>query len=75
MVVYQVKVTPQSRESVVEELANNRLKVFLTAPAREGKANKVLITLLSKYFGVPKSAVMILSGVTNRNKKIGIRHA
>ena len=38
----------------------------------DGKANEALIKLLSKEFGVPKSAIKIVKGETGRNKTISI---
>jgi hypothetical protein len=48
------------------------LKIKVTAPPREGKANRELIKFLSKLFGVAKSRIAILSGESSRNKRIFI---
>jgi uncharacterized protein (TIGR00251 family) len=44
------------------------------APAREGKANREVITLISMTLGVPKNRVRILSGETSTMKKILIEN-
>jgi uncharacterized protein (TIGR00251 family) len=48
------------------------LRVKLTRPALEGRANKQLCEILSKYFGVPKKHVRIVSGEHSQHKRIDI---
>ncbi|MDR1255227.1 MAG: DUF167 domain-containing protein [Puniceicoccales bacterium] len=48
------------------------LRVKLTCPALEGRANEQLCEILSKYFGVPKKHVRIVSGERSRHKRIEI---
>jgi hypothetical protein len=57
---------------VVGEMADGTLKVKLTAAPVDGEANKELIKLLSKEWGVPKSNINIIKGLTSRNKIVGI---
>lgn len=49
------------------------LKVRITAPPVEGKANAHLMKFLAKVFGVPKSQVSFLSGETGRSKRLRIQ--
>ncbi|MCB1080313.1 MAG: DUF167 domain-containing protein, partial [Chlamydiia bacterium] len=44
--------------------------VRLTAAPEKGKANESLITILSKHFKIPKSAITILKGETSRHKVV-----
>ena len=46
------------------------LKVALTAPPVDGKANAELCRFLADKAGVPKSSVRILSGETSRTKVV-----
>ena len=48
------------------------LKVRLTAPAVEGRANQHLIAYLAKLFGVPKNSVILERGDTSRRKQLRI---
>jgi uncharacterized protein (TIGR00251 family) len=48
------------------------LKIRITAPPVDGKANAHLIKFLAKAFGVAKSRVQVASGETGRNKSIHI---
>lgn len=44
------------------------------APAREGKANREVVTLISMTLRIPRNRVRILSGETSAVKKILIEH-
>ncbi|MDO8697153.1 MAG: DUF167 domain-containing protein [Pseudomonas sp.] len=54
-------------------LHGERLKIRLTAPPVEGKANAHLLAFLGAAFGVAKSQVELLSGELNRQKRVRIR--
>ena len=54
-------------------LAGDVVRVSVTAPAREGKANAAAVTLLARTLGVPKSTVRILRGHTSRTKVVGVK--
>ena len=49
-----------------------RLKVSVTAAAEDGKANAALIALLAKRWKLPKSAITITAGTTDRRKLLFI---
>ncbi len=65
---FNVKVVPRSSRNKVEVLENASLKVKLTSPPVDGKANEALIEVLAEYFKVKKSAISILVGHESRNK-------
>lgn len=49
------------------------LKARITAPPVDGKANSHLCAFLASEFGVSKSAVMLESGASGRNKRVRIQ--
>ena len=49
------------------------VKLAITAPPVDGKANQAVIEFLSELFGVAKSSIVIVSGETGRNKLIAVR--
>jgi len=66
-----IKVIPNAgRNRLVEE--EGRIKVYLTAPPVEGKANKALIEFLSGHFKIKKSKISIVRGLTSREKIVEI---
>ncbi len=67
----EVKVVPGAKKNIIKEEAGI-LKVYLTAPAVDGKANKALIESLSEYFHVRKSQIEITKGLHSRYKTINI---
>ncbi|WP_108649345.1 DUF167 family protein [Dongshaea marina] len=48
------------------------LKLAITAPPVDGKANQYLIRFLAKQFGVPKQRVSLLRGQSSRYKQFSI---
>jgi len=53
---------------------DRRLKIRLTAPPVEGRANAHLIEFLAAQFAVPKKAVSIVSGDSARQKLVRIEN-
>jgi len=67
----QVKVIPNAKKSVIKK-EGEQYKVYLTAPAVEGRANQALIKALAGHFNVPKSGIQIIKGLKSRRKTIKI---
>ena len=68
---FRIRVIPKAKKNSIEKFGDG-LKVRLSAPAIEGKANKALIEVLAIYFNVKKSKVNILTGRKSRDKVIKI---
>ena len=66
-----VKVITQAKRTFLKE-EGGKLKVYLNAPAVDGKANKALVEFLAEHFSVPQSAVEIIKGLKSRYKTINI---
>lgn len=68
-----IRVTPRAKRSeIVEILPDDTIKVRLTAPPVEGKANEALIALLAEVLDVAKSRIEIIAGDTGRDKLVSI---
>lgn len=63
---------PGARHSEFTGMHGDRVKIRLNAPPVDGKANALLITFLSKAFGVAKNAIHIESGELSRQKRVRI---
>lgn len=72
--ILQLRVQPRASRDGLERWGEG-LKLRLTAPPVDGKANRHLIQYLAKCLGVPKSAVVIEAGDTGRDKRVRIRGA
>jgi uncharacterized protein (TIGR00251 family) len=68
-----VRVTPRaSNNEIVEIQEDGMVRIHLTAPAHEGKANEELIKFLSEILGAPKSHIDIVAGANGRDKLITV---
>lgn len=71
--ILSLRVQPRaSRDEIVGPHGEESLKVRISAPPVEGKANQYLIKFLAKAFGVPKSQVALLKGASGREKQLSI---
>lgn len=75
-----VRLTPKASRNRIEGVAAEAgegggavLKVSVTAVPEAGKANQALIALLAKTWKLPKTAIAIASGATDRRKTLFIR--
>ena len=68
----QIAVKPNARRAGVEKLADGTYRVSVNAPPREGRANEAVIEALADFFGVPKSSIRIVMGVSGRKKVVEI---
>jgi hypothetical protein len=69
---FAVKVHPRAKQNAVTGEIGNALKVALTAPPVDGKANQACIDFFAKLLKVPRSSVTIASGQRGRNKVIRV---
>lgn len=68
----RLKVVPRSSKDSNAGLLDDRLKVTITAPPVDGKANAHLVRWFAKLCGVSKSSVGVVAGETSRNKTIAV---
>ena len=67
-----VKVKANAKKEKVEKIKEGEYAVWVREAAKEGKANKAVIEILSGFFDVAKSRIEILQGEKNKNKLISI---
>ncbi|OGZ60650.1 MAG: hypothetical protein A2932_00435 [Candidatus Spechtbacteria bacterium RIFCSPLOWO2_01_FULL_46_10] len=67
-----VKVVSGAKKERIEKMDGGTFKIYVSAPAKEGKANKRLVELLADYFNVAKSAIRIKHGTRGPVKIIEI---
>jgi uncharacterized protein (TIGR00251 family) len=70
-----VRVAPRSAANRIQGAASDAggepvLKVAVTAPPEDGRANLALIALLAKRWRLPKRAVTIAAGAASRRKVV-----
>jgi uncharacterized protein len=61
-----VRVHPGARKNSVTGVHADAVKIALTAPPVDGKANEALIAFLADTLRLPRARVALVSGLTNR---------
>ena len=67
----KIKVIPGAKKELFKEDAAG-IKVYLTAPPVDGKANEALVGFLARHYGIRASRIQIIKGLKSRNKVINI---
>src|SRR3970040_519781 len=68
-----IRVTPRARKTeIAQVLEDGTIKVRLTAPPVEGKANEALLQFLSEVLGVAPNRIEIIAGMTGRDKLVSV---
>lgn len=68
-----IRVTPRaSRNEISEILSDGTVKIRLTAPPVEGKANQALIDFLADVLEIPRARIEIVAGTTGKDKLVSI---
>ncbi|MGH9746396.1 MAG: DUF167 domain-containing protein [Candidatus Acidiferrales bacterium] len=70
--VFAVRVTPRASREAIEGEYEGALKMRVTAPPLEDRANEAVRRLLADRLNVPVSAVRIVGGEKSRNKRVSI---
>jgi uncharacterized protein (TIGR00251 family) len=71
--ILPVRAQPGARKAGIVGEQAGALKVTVTAPPENGRANKALTELLRDGLGLRRSQVELLSGATSRDKRFLIR--
>lgn len=71
--VLPVRAQPGARRAGVQGEQAGALKIAVTAPPEDGRANQALVEALRKALGVKRSQVELIGGQTSRDKRFLIR--
>jgi hypothetical protein len=69
---FAVKVQPRARKNEIKGEIDGVMKVALTAPPIEGRANDACIEFFAEILRVPRSSITIASGANSRNKVLRV---
>jgi uncharacterized protein (TIGR00251 family) len=64
----KIRVIPNARKDEFAGQRDGEMVLRLNAPAVEGKANKAAVEFVSRFFDVPRSAVLLIRGERSRHK-------
>ena len=68
-----VRAQPGAKRNGVQGERAGALKVAVTAPPQDGRANEALVEVLRDALGLKRSQVELFSGATSRDKRFLIR--
>jgi uncharacterized protein (TIGR00251 family) len=71
-VTFAVKVHPRAKKNAITGEIGDALKLSLTAPPIDGRANEACIEFFANFLEVPRSSVTIASGESSRRKVIRV---
>jgi uncharacterized protein len=72
-VTFAIKVHPRAKKNAITGVVGDALKLSLTAPPVEGRANQACVEFLANLLEVPRSSITITSGETNRRKTAQVK--
>ncbi|HVI06925.1 MAG TPA: DUF167 domain-containing protein [Candidatus Binatia bacterium] len=71
-VSFAVRIHPRARKNALTGVVGDAVKLSLTAPPVDGKANAACIDFFAELLNLPQSSVTIASGHASRNKVVRI---
>lgn len=67
-----VRVHPGARRDAITGIHDGTLKISLTTPPTDGRANEALIAFVAERLGLPRARVTLVSGLASRSKTLRI---
>lgn len=67
-----VRVHPGARKNDVTGLHAGAVKISITTPPTDGRANEALIAFVAELLRMPRARVTLLTGATSRSKQLRI---
>jgi uncharacterized protein (TIGR00251 family) len=71
-VTFRIRVVPRASRREPAGIQDDALKLRITAPPVEGKANSECVRMVAELFGVKRTQVAIISGHTSRTKTVAV---
>ena len=68
----RLRVHPKARRNAITGLRGDALKVSVTAPPEQGKANEAVLEVLAAALAIPASSIALVSGAASRDKVVEV---
>jgi uncharacterized protein (TIGR00251 family) len=65
-----VRVHPGARRNAITGIHDGALKISLTTPPTDGRANAALIAFLADHLNIPRTCITLVTGATSRSKTL-----
>jgi uncharacterized protein len=69
---FAVKVHPRAKKNAITGVVGDALKLSLTSPPVDGRANEACVEFFAKLFQVSRASVTIAAGESSRNKVVRV---
>lgn len=69
---FAVKVHPRAKKNAITGIVGDALKLSLTSPPVDGRANQACVEFFAELFAVSRSSVNIAAGESSRNKVVRV---
>ena len=69
---FAIKVQPRAKRNAISGVVGDTLKISLSAPPLEGRANRACTEFLAEVLDIPRSSITIAAGAATRRKMIRI---
>ncbi|MGA7801510.1 MAG: DUF167 family protein [Gammaproteobacteria bacterium] len=70
--ILHLRIQPRAKRDEIAGPHGDRLKVRISAPPVDGKANERLVGFMAGLFGVPGQQVAVIAGTAGRDKRVRI---
>lgn len=70
--ILEIRLQPRANDNALLGIENGRVRIRVTAAPVDDAANRRMIAILAKEFGVAKSKVRLLAGFHQRDKRVAI---
>ncbi|HEV8047964.1 MAG TPA: DUF167 domain-containing protein [Terriglobales bacterium] len=67
-----MKLHPRAKKNAITGIVGEAVKLAVTAPPVDGRANEACIEFFANLFALPRSSITIASGETSRRKVIRV---
>lgn len=67
-----VRVHPGAKRNAITGIHDGAVKISLTTPPTDGRANEALIAFLAAHLKIPRRSIDLLTGATSRSKTLRI---
>ena len=71
-ILFSAIIQPRSSKNEVTRVYKDALKIRLTTPPVDGKANKACLQFFAKWLGISPSKISIVQGLSSKNKTIEV---
>jgi uncharacterized protein len=69
---FSIRVQPRAARTAITGTVGEALKITLSAPPVDGRANAAVVDFFSEILSVPRASVQVVAGERSRNKLIRI---